>query len=241
MIDFHYQNPKLAAIYDLDSPWSVDRDFYLSLAGAKPQNILDLGCGTGLLCDAYAEKGHDVTGADPSATMLAVARRKPHGKRIEWVQSDAQNFRSQKRFDLIIMTGHAFQTLMEDADVIAAFSTMRNHLKPDGLIVFESRNPAIDWAAQWNYDMAFETPDGTVRESRRFIAMRAGRMQFELRYQFPDEALVSQSALRFLSRQEIEAHLAASGLRPEKISGDWNDALFEEQTSHEMIFRARRF
>jgi hypothetical protein len=40
MPDKHYLNWKLAEIYDLDSPWSIDRDFYLSLAGAPPQRIL---------------------------------------------------------------------------------------------------------------------------------------------------------------------------------------------------------
>ena len=33
MPDDHYENPRLAEIYDVSSPWSIDRDFYLSLAG----------------------------------------------------------------------------------------------------------------------------------------------------------------------------------------------------------------
>src|ERR1044072_3441394 len=90
MPDKHYENSKLVEIYDLDSPWSIDRNFYLSLAGMPPQKILDLGCGTGLLTDAYAVQGHEVTGVDPSPAMLEAARRKPHGHQIEWVESSAQ-------------------------------------------------------------------------------------------------------------------------------------------------------
>ncbi len=145
MTDNHYVNPKLVEIYDLDSGWSNDRDFYLSLAGPQRQTILDLGCGTGLLCNAYAATNHDVTGVDPSPAMLDVGRRKPHGNEIEWVQSFAQTYRSDKLFDLIIMTGHAFQVLLEDVDVLKTFSTMRKHLKQGGLVAFESRNPLIDW------------------------------------------------------------------------------------------------
>lgn len=74
MPDEHYENSKLAAIYDRFCGWSPDRDFYLALAGDPPQHILDLGCGTGLLCDAYAVRGHVVTGADPTPALLAVAR-----------------------------------------------------------------------------------------------------------------------------------------------------------------------
>ncbi len=109
MPDTHYEHPRLADIYDRHCPWSVDRDFYLSLAGPSQQNILDLGCGTGLLCNAYAAKGHDVTGVDPALPMLDVARRKPSGEMIEWVHSFAENYRSDKRFDLIIMTGMRFK------------------------------------------------------------------------------------------------------------------------------------
>ncbi len=236
MPDNHYENSKLAEIYDLDSGWSIDRDFYLALAGDTPQSILDLGCGTGLLCNAYAEKNHDVTGVDPSEAMLNVARRKPHGKKIEWVQSSAQNYSSNKRFDLIIMTGHAFQVLLEDDDVIATFSTMRKHLKHDGKIVFESRNPLIDWCRNWNYELNIDLPNGNVIESRKFIAMNGDRMTFELRYQFSDENLISHSELRFLTRAEIEKFIAESGLYVASVAGGWHGQPFSERLSDEMIF-----
>lgn len=235
--DIHYLIPKLAEIYDLDSPWSMDRDFYLSLAGASPQFILDLGCGTGLLCDAYAARGHDVTGADPSSAMLEVARGKPNGEKIEWVQCFAQNYQSHKLFDLIVMTGHAFQVLLEDSDVLSTFSVMRKHLRPEGRAVFESRNPLIDWAEEWNYDLDFTSPSGrSVHEARRFVAMNDDRMTFELRYQFPDDSLVSTSELRFLSRNSIAERLTAQGLLIKELYGDWDGNPFEEKTSHEMIF-----
>jgi len=239
MPDKQYQNSKLAEIYDLDSPWSIDRDFYLSLAGAPPQRILDLGCGTGLLCDAYAAKGHHVTGLDPSPAMLEVARRKPHGKKIEWVESYAQNYQSDDLFDLIIMTGHAFQVLLEDTDILATFAVMRRHLKSIGRVVFESRNPSVDWENGWNYEMILEYRGALIRESRRLLTMENGRMLFELHYEFPDESLDSTSELRFLSRSDIEKRLVASGLHVEKVLGDWNCVPFDEASSREMIFLAR--
>lgn len=236
MPDAHYINPKLARIYDLDSPWSIDRDFYLSLAGSSPQKILDLGCGTGLICDAFAAKGHDVTGVDPSPAMLEVARRKPNGGVIEWVQSQAQTYQSAKRFDLIIMSGHAFQVLLEEADILATFSMIRSHLNSGGRLVFESRNPFIDWQREWDYDTVLELETGNVHESRRFIGMKDGLMTFELNYQFPDERFVSISELRFLSKDEIERRIGASGLCVREVLGDWDGRPFDERSSHEMIF-----
>lgn len=240
MPDTHYENSKLAELYDIDSPWSVDRDFYLSLAKTAGGSVLDLGCGTGLLCNAYAARGHDVTGVDPSSAMLAVGRRKPNGDRIEWVQSSAQLYRSNKRFDLIIMTGHAFQVLLSDEDILAAFSTMRSHLKPQGIAAFESRNPAIDWTANWNYDMTFELSGNQIYEKRRLLEMNNDQMTFELLYEFPDETLRSESHLRFLAHYQIETLMREAGLQLEKLLGDWDEKPFGERTSEEMIFIASK-
>jgi len=53
-------------------------------------------------------------------------------------QSLAQTYRSDKRFDLIIMTGHALQVLLTDTDISATFAVMRNPLKPSGLVAFDT-------------------------------------------------------------------------------------------------------
>jgi len=79
-----YQNEQIAEIYDVVNRWSEDYDFYLSLAGASPCSVLDLGCGTGTLCCAFAARGHRVTGVDPAAAMLALARSKPYADKVEW-------------------------------------------------------------------------------------------------------------------------------------------------------------
>jgi hypothetical protein len=137
------------------------------------------------------------------------------------------------------MTGHAFQVMLSDDDVLATFTTMRLHLGPDGFTAFESRNPAIDWKSKWDYDIDLELRGNMVRMTSRFGAMRDDWLSFELRYEFPDETLVSPSVLRFLSRPDIEERLVASGLRIENVFGDWNAQPFDEDSSHEMIFIAR--
>jgi len=124
-LDNHYVNAKLAALYDTNCGWGEDRDFYLSQANQPGMDILDIGCGTGLLCHAYAKLGHKVVGVDPAQAMLDVARQQ-QGSGIEWVQAYAQD-------------RHAFQVLLSDADVLKLFAVVAEHLKPDGRFVFESR------------------------------------------------------------------------------------------------------
>jgi 2-polyprenyl-3-methyl-5-hydroxy-6-metoxy-1,4-benzoquinol methylase len=120
-----YQDLRIAEIYDVANPWAQDTEFYLSLAGLRPCRVLDLGCGTGTLCCALAERGHQVTGVDPAAAMLAVARRKPHAEKVEWIESSAQSYETHRRFDLIVMSGHVFQILLTDTDALAVLETMR--------------------------------------------------------------------------------------------------------------------
>ncbi len=202
--------------------------------------ILDLGCGTGSLCDAFAARGHAVTGSDPSMAMLAVAREKPHASAIEWVESTAQDFESGERFDLVTMTGHAFQALLGDADIAALLRTVRRHLAAGGTFVFESRNPAIDWAHEWHghrssHDSVFGRLDCSIR-----VVESAGRtISFEQAYAFRDATLISSSTLRFPSDAQIRSLLEFHGFEVASVLGDWDGTRFDRASSREMIFEAR--
>jgi 2-polyprenyl-3-methyl-5-hydroxy-6-metoxy-1,4-benzoquinol methylase len=236
MPDLHYEHPDLAEIYDLDSGWSVDRDFYLDLANGGPKRVLDLGCGTGLLCDAYASLGHDVTGVDPAKAMLDVARTRPYGANVNWVEATAQTFSADKCFDLIVMTGHAFQVLLDDADILAVFSIMKTHLAENGVVAFETRNPAIDWSARWEGETSLISNKQVIRQSRAILQREANLISFETRYHFPGKTHTSFSKLRFLTRPQIEDRLRECGLKAKAVYGAWDKKPLDESTSDEMIF-----
>jgi SAM-dependent methyltransferase len=239
MTDLHYTDPRLARLYDQDGGDRVDLAFYLSLAGTPPHCILDLGCGTGTLSLAFADRGHHVTGVDPAAAMLAVAAAKQDAGRVRWVQGDAQSFRSADRFDLIVMTGHAFQVLIDDASITAALAVMQDHLAPGGTVAFETRNPRRDWATRWHGQDEKHHLDGApVHQSRIVLGTSADHVTFATRYAFPDVTVTSISHLRFLSHGDVAARLDAAGLRVLSLFGDWTRAPFDPLTSDEMIFLA---
>ena len=142
MQDPHYTLPKLVEIYDDLNPWSSDNDFYCALVQGKDKlHILDLGCGTGVLANSYSAQGHFVTAVDPSKEMIAVGRQKEYGAHVDWILAKAQELTLRSKFDLIVMTGHAFQVLLQREEVLQVFELMRDCLKEEGLIVFETRNP----------------------------------------------------------------------------------------------------
>lgn len=236
-LDLHYRDERLAPLYDLDSGWSRDRGFYLQLAqGPAPQHILDIGCGTGLLCLAYAKLGHQVTGADPAKAMLEIARSKDTQNRVHWVESSVQTLSLENTFDLIIMTGHAFQVLLNPDDRKACFQKVKEHLSPQGRFVFESRNPQFPWQDHWNYEMPLQLKEHTLLEVRQLRTWDGHVMTFDLHYHFPEQTLTSHSTLCFADLPTLKQELRASGLAVHALLGDWNGEAFAPDASQEMIF-----
>jgi SAM-dependent methyltransferase len=235
-----YQDPKIAAIYEVANPIAQDGEFYLSLAGQQSCSVLDLGCGTGTLCCCLAGRGHQVTGVDPAAAMLAVAKRKRHAEKVEWVESTAQSYRSQLRFDFIFMTGHAFQTLLTDADALATLRNMRAHIKDRGRIAFETRNPNLDWVGEWDARsrLVRMLPSGEAVESLEITDRNGEFISFQTSYTLPQGRLITCSTLRFPSREQVESLIARSGLVVRDLFGDWHGGAFEAEFSREMIFVA---
>ena len=235
-LDAHYTDPALVALYDAECGWSPDRDFYAALPGAAPLRVLDLGCGTGLLTVALAAQGHAVTGADPSAEMLAVARARPSGARVRWVQGLAQD--AGGPFDLAIMTGHVFQTLTDDAAIAATFAAVRARLAPGGRFVFETRNPGRPWAARWT---GSRMVDG-VRVERWVDRASGEHITFTTRYHLPGGARDSVSRLRFAPLATVLRLARAAGFTPGPVRGDWDGAAFDAARHDEMIvlLEARR-
>jgi SAM-dependent methyltransferase len=232
-----YQHAQIAEIYDLANPWAQDFDFYLSLAGPRPCSVLDLGCGTGMLCCALAKRGHRVTGVDPSPAMLAKARSNPHAEQVEWVECSAQVYRAERRFALIVMTGHAFQVLLTDADALAVLETMRGHLKERGRVAFETRNPRVNWAAEWATRVR-SLPGEEMLERLEVTEAEGEFISFQTSYISRHGTLTTNSTLRFPSREHVESLITRSGLVVCDVLGDWEGGPFEAARSREIIFIA---
>ncbi|MDQ3182095.1 MAG: class I SAM-dependent methyltransferase [Actinomycetota bacterium] len=85
-----FSDPRLVAIYDTVNPIAEYETFYLDLAAKlSASTIVDIGCGTGLLTCELAQRGHRLIGVEPSNLMLALARRRPCGDQVEWIEGDA--------------------------------------------------------------------------------------------------------------------------------------------------------
>src|SRR5215213_7073939 len=141
-LDLHYVDPRLVDLYDTDNPRGADTDFYVRLAAdLDARQILDLGCGTGLLTRELAVDGRRVVGVDPAPAMLAYARRHPGADRVQWVEGDASALGTSSA-DLVVMTGNVAQVFLDDDAWATTLRAIHAALRSGGHLAFESRNPA---------------------------------------------------------------------------------------------------
>ncbi len=246
MVDRQFAEPRLAELYDQFHPWPAREDFrfYLPLvmsAGA----VLDVGCGTGALLRRARDRGHTgrLCGLDPAPAMLAVARTSCSD--VEWVLGDLTSASWEREFDLIVMTGHAFQVLLRDDDIRSSLSSIRSALSAEGRFGFETRNPAFREWDRWTPGNAVQIePVGgaAVRMAHQVDTPVTGDLvSFTTTFTSSDwdRPQRSRSTLRFLDAAALAVRLAEAGLAVEEQFGDW-DRRPVADTAPEIITLARR-
>jgi SAM-dependent methyltransferase len=225
MPDALYDDPDLAGFYDWDCPWSPDHDWFVSLV-TSAGSVLDLGCGTGIVAAALALRGQEVVGVDTAAPMLALARARTGGDRVTWVDADARAVDLGRRFDAVMMTGHAFQSLLTDADRAAVLATIRRHLAPGGRFVFDSRNPearAWDlWGPEASRAVLPHSVYGTVeRWNEVHETDEPGVVAYATNYRLPDgRHLRALSRIAFPALEPLHRQITEAGLVVERWAGD---------------------
>lgn len=144
-----------AGLYDHfyhDKDYRAECDLVMRLfdeyAQRPVREILDMGCGTGGHTHLLAERGFRVVGMDRSRHMIECARKKSQKTACiapDFFVSDMRDFRIDRKFDAVLMMSAVFNYLLEDHDVLTALETARVHLRPGGLIMFDSwYGPAVD-------------------------------------------------------------------------------------------------
>jgi SAM-dependent methyltransferase len=216
-MDALFGEPRLAAIYDLvEGEQRGDLDHYLAIAaelGAR--SLLDVGCGTGILACRAASQGMDVTGVDPAAASLDVARAKPGADRVRWRHGDATGL-PDLQVDLATMTANVAHVFLTDEDWSATLRGVHAALRPGGHLVLEVRDPARQAWLRWTRENTYQSLDapgtGRVETWWDVTAVSGELVSYRRTYAFADgTTLMSDSTRRFWSRAEIEDSLRSAG------------------------------
>ncbi|MGP8231448.1 MAG: bifunctional 2-polyprenyl-6-hydroxyphenol methylase/3-demethylubiquinol 3-O-methyltransferase UbiG [Methylovirgula sp.] len=104
--------------------------------------ILDIGCGGGILSEALAKLGAEVTGVDPAPTNIAVARLHAgeSGLMIDYRQTTAEALAEEKRrYDVVL----AMEVVEHVRDVKAFIATAASLVQPGGVLVAATINRTL--------------------------------------------------------------------------------------------------
>jgi 2-polyprenyl-3-methyl-5-hydroxy-6-metoxy-1,4-benzoquinol methylase len=238
-----YTDPRLVPLYDTVCPFAADTIFYLEFAVTlRASVIVDIGCGTGRLSAELARRGHRVTGVDPSAAMLEIARQRPGGEQVRWIEGDASQI-NVTGADLVIMTGHVAQVISDQTEWANTLNAAQAALQPGGHLIFETRDPCAqvwasgkDYALPRRYEGPGVPPFSMWQES---VELDGELAHFELHYLLGQEEVISKNTLRFRTESELRDELKTAGFDVEHVFGDWDHGPVGEGTT-ELIFVAAR-
>ncbi len=178
--------------------WLASR---LRKLNAKPQRILDFGCGIGsnspILKDTLEAKL--VMGVDVSAESIGEARQKFGREELQF--QTLENYQPDSTYDLAFTNG-VFHHIPV-ADRVSAMAVLRDSLRPGGLFAFWENNP---WNPGTQYVMSRCAFDEnavkiTIPEARKLLSAAAFEvLRTDSLFYFPRQ-------LRFL--RSLESWLSA--------------------------------
>jgi len=106
-------------------------------------SILDLGSGTGSHAIFLVQEGYKIHGVDISAWMLQKAFERhanlpeEQGKRLKFSEGDIRKLSLGEKYDAVIALFHVMSYQVHNSDLRESFSTVKAHLKPGGLFIFD--------------------------------------------------------------------------------------------------------
>ncbi len=134
-------------VYDLvlkDIPYGLD--FYVALARNANGPVLDIACGTGRILLPCLQAGVDIEGLDLFEPMLRTLRSKASnlGLAPRLHRADMSDFSLPRRYALIMIPFNAIIHNMTQDSQIRCLQLCREHLLPEGKLVFDTFFPSLE-------------------------------------------------------------------------------------------------
>lgn len=131
-----------ARYYDLlyrDKDYAGEAEYIRGLLerhGCAQGDLLEFGSGTGRHGRLLAAQGYRVHGVERSQAMVEVARASDGG-RFTCECGDIRTIRLQRTYDAVLSLFHVVSYQVTNADVTAVFARAAEHVRPQGLFVFD--------------------------------------------------------------------------------------------------------
>ena len=103
-----------------------------------PKTSMDLGCGTGILCEILQNSGIQAAGMDFSSGMIEIARQ--GNPEIPYEVANMITFCPQTQFDLVTCTGDALNHIRQLTDIQKIFDNVYCYTSSGGYFIFDILN-----------------------------------------------------------------------------------------------------
>lgn len=150
-------------------------------------------------------------------------------------------WRLGRHFDLVFLTGHAFQVFLTDDDQRAVLSTIAEHLASGGRFIFDTRSPAAQVWREWTPMPSmrrFDHPSLGPVEAWNDIGHDAttGIVTYQTHYRVvsSEQHFSAASKLRFTNQERLAALLEVAGREVDEWLGDWQGNAYQPK-SREII------
>ncbi len=203
--------------------------FYTRQATGAGGPVLVLGAANGRVPWTLAQAGLTVLGVDPSERMIHAAEEVRSSEtaevsgRVRLLHADPRSLRLDERFAVVLAPQHALGLMATHEDLEAFLATVRHHLRPEGLFVYDVLNPST----------GPELPD-TADEPNAAHEPRRPGFSFHLRERKQPGTRSGIHRLRFkpFSWEELEEAMKANSLTPRERYGGFEGKPFEPSDTH---------
>ena len=200
--------------------FDYDREFNFYnriLSENNCHDILEIGCGTGMLARRFINRGYEYLGLDLNTEMLNIARDEVmNGK---FIQGDMRDLPFQEQFDSVLITGRSIAYVLENQEITDTLTGVHNALKDDGLFIvgFFEANEIFD-----NFDdfeqIIIHNNKKIVRTSHLNKNLKTGwTYDWYATYSVEEEGGVSVyedlTTLRAFTKDEISLFLKMTGFK----------------------------
>ena len=141
----------------------------------QPKTSMDLGCGTGILCEILQNSGIQAAGMDFSSGMIEIARQ--GNPEIVYEVADMITFCPDKQFDLVTCTGDALNHIRQLPDIGKIFANVYRYTSRGGYFIFDILNEN-EVSTSEPFEMDF---DETTRVWFQMIRPEADQVNLKVR------------------------------------------------------------
>jgi SAM-dependent methyltransferase len=227
-------------------------DFYVDLARRAMGPVLDLGCGTGRILLPCMRAGVDIDGLDLFEPMLAQLRQSAAklGLTPRLYRADMSDFRTQRRYALIMIPFNAFTHNLTQDSQIQCLGCCREHLLPGSMLVFDGAFPGLQWISGPDGIRVLEgeTTDPRSGHKLRVFDTRSFDRVQQLQHSItevesigPDGTIElvqrSEYDTRWVYKEEMALLLRHAGYARWEIGGDFDGRPLTQETDG-MVVRA---